>query len=298
MRKIFFALVAIPLLAQQVPLQPLAQQVRRIEDALAFIGQPLSAQTSSRIDAAIANADGAKAVQSLEAALAPYVLANVEINPESRVKVLRGDATADLAQGGTRAFLIKVVNFAHVTSPLRVSSPNAAPIVESYRVKPGLEQITQSGIRDRWTQLSFFRKPPLQERLSGLEIEYLILEVFSRDSGPLAAVLGFDHHEFIPGNLGHLGIRINRDGFVIENFGGLVVLTVLKIVVRHGKFAAGQHGFHLVQALFRRRHAGISREKNHVVLVIRNGFLGGRLIVGRPVDEGGVTRRFSGRHPA
>ena len=74
----------------------------------------------------------------------------------------------------------------------RVSSPNAAPIVESYRVKPGPEQITQSGIRDRWTQLSFFRKPPLQERLSGLEIEYLILEVFSRDSGPLAAVLGFD----------------------------------------------------------------------------------------------------------
>ncbi len=192
MRKIFLALVAIPLLAQQVPLQPLAQQVRRIEDALAFIGQPLSAQTSSQIDAAIANADGAKAVLSLEAALAPYVLANVEINPESRVKVVRGDATADLAQGGTRAFLVKVVNFAHVTSPLRVSSPNAAPIVESYRVKPGPEQITQSGIRDRWTQLSFFRKPPLQERLSGLEIEYLILEVFSRDSGPLAAVLGFD----------------------------------------------------------------------------------------------------------
>ena len=192
MRTLYLALAAIPLLAQQVPLQPLAQQVRRLEDALAYIGQPFTPQTRRQIDAAIANANGPQAVQSLETALAPYVLANVEINPESRVKVTRGDSPAELAQGGTRAFLVKVLNFAHVTSPLRVTSPNDAPTVESYRVKPGSDPITPAGLRDRWTQLNFFRKPPLQERLSGLEIEYQILEIFSRDSGPLAAVLGFD----------------------------------------------------------------------------------------------------------
>ena len=192
MRKLLLLLATLPLLAQQVPLQPLAQQVRRLEDALAFIGQPLPPQTRQKIDEAIATSDDKQAVQLLESALAPHVLATVEINPEARVKVARGDAIADLAQGGTRAFLVKVVNLAHVTSPLRVSSPNAAATVESYRVRPSTTPITTSDIRDRWTQLNFFRKPPLQERLSGLEIEYVILEVFSRDAGPRAAILGFD----------------------------------------------------------------------------------------------------------
>ena len=192
MRKLLLFLATLPLLAQQVPLQPLAQQVRRLEDAFAFIGQPLPPQTRQKIDEAIATADDKQAVQLLETALAPYVLATVEINPEARVKVARGDAIADLAQGGTRAFLVKVINLAHVTSPLRVQSPNAAATVESYRVRPSQTPITTSDIRDRWTQLNFFRKPPLQERLSGLEIEYVILEIFSRDAGQRAAVLGFD----------------------------------------------------------------------------------------------------------
>ncbi len=192
MRKLLILLAALPLLAQQVPLQPLAQQVRRLEDAFAFIGQPLPPQTRQKIDEAIATSDDKQAVQLLESALAPHVLATVEINPEARVKVARGDAVADLAQGGTRAFLVKVINLAHVTSPLRVQSPNAAATVESYRVRPSATPITTSDIRDRWTQLNFFRKPPLQERLSGLEIEYVILEIFSRDAGQRAAVLGFD----------------------------------------------------------------------------------------------------------
>lgn len=192
MRKLLLLLAALPLLAQQVPLQPLAQQVRRLEDAFAFIGQPLPPQTRQKIDEAIATSDDKQAVQLLETALAPHVLATVEINPEARVKVARGEAVADLAQGGTRAFLVKVINLAHVTSPLRVSSPNAAATVESYRVRPSATPITTSDIRDRWTQLNFFRKPPLQERLSGLEIEYVILEVFSRDAGQRAAILGFD----------------------------------------------------------------------------------------------------------
>jgi len=192
MRILLLILISLPVLAQQVPLQPLAQQVRRLEDALAFIGQPLSPETRRSIDAAIATADDAKGVQLLQAALDPLVLATVEINAESRVKVARGDAAATLAEGGTRAFLVKVINLAHVTSPMRVTSANASPIVESYRTRPSATPITAADLRDRWTQVNFFRKPPLQERLSGLEVEYLILEVFSRDTGSRAAVLGFD----------------------------------------------------------------------------------------------------------
>lgn len=184
--------VAAPLFSQQVPLQPLALQVRRLDDALAYLGQPLPAATRRALDAAIASADDERGVSEIERALAPHVLALVEINPESRVKVTRGDAVASLVQGGTRAFLVKVHNLAHVTSELRVSSPNAAPTQQSYNVRRNDITFTPADLRDRWTQVNLFTKPPLRPRLSGLEVEYVVLEVFSRDAGARAAVLGFD----------------------------------------------------------------------------------------------------------
>ena len=57
-----------------------------------------------------------------------HVLARVEINPEARVKVLPGEARPDLAQAGTRVFLVKVVNQAGLTAPLRISSPQSGPV--------------------------------------------------------------------------------------------------------------------------------------------------------------------------
>jgi hypothetical protein len=48
------------------------------------------------------------------------VLVIVEIQPESRVKVMQGSAPPELVQGGTRAFLVKVINQA--ASPRRSAS--------------------------------------------------------------------------------------------------------------------------------------------------------------------------------
>ncbi|MBZ2185263.1 MAG: CehA/McbA family metallohydrolase [Bryobacter sp.] len=177
---------------QSVALQPLAQQVRRLEDALAFLGQPLPEEARRGIAAGVAAEDEAAGVKQIEAALAPFVLARVEINAEARVKVERGAARAELVQGGTRAFLIQVVNLAHVTSPLVVTSPNAAPLMESYRRPASRERIGAAELRDRWAQFTFFRRAPLMERLSGLELEYVVLEVMSRDAGQRAGLLAFD----------------------------------------------------------------------------------------------------------
>ncbi|MFN9297686.1 MAG: hypothetical protein ACK6DZ_08225, partial [Acidobacteriota bacterium] len=114
---------------QSVALQPLAQLVRRLEDARAFLGQPLPEEARRGIAAGVAAEDEAAGVKQIEAALAPFVLARVEINAEARVKVERGAARAELVQGGTRAFLFLVVNLAQVTSPLGVSSPSAARLM-------------------------------------------------------------------------------------------------------------------------------------------------------------------------
>jgi transcriptional regulator with PAS, ATPase and Fis domain len=108
----------------KVALQPLAQQVRRIEEALSFLGQPILVADAQRINVAVGQTDEAAAVAELERVLDQYALAIVTINAESRVKVEVGTAKPELEQDGTRLFLVKVVNGAGVTAQLEVQSEN------------------------------------------------------------------------------------------------------------------------------------------------------------------------------
>ena len=139
--------VALP---PSVPLQPLAQQVRQIESAMKYLGQPLPAADRARINEAIAGTDEEEAVRVLQVVLDKYVLAVVEINPESRVKVLQGSAPPDLVEGGTRLFLVKVVNEAGVTARLSVESPNTGQVYIRSRGNPEpASKLTLSDVRER-----------------------------------------------------------------------------------------------------------------------------------------------------
>src|SRR5262245_35924625 len=100
-----------------VALQPLAQQVRRLESALTYLGQPLPPTDHEALNEAIADADEAAAVARIEAILDRHALFHVEINPESRVKVTQGAARPELVEQGTRLFLVKVRNLGGVTAP-------------------------------------------------------------------------------------------------------------------------------------------------------------------------------------
>ena len=179
--------------AAVVPLQPLAQQVRRLETALVYLGQPFPAADQKRIDDAIADPDEAAAVHKLEAVLDKYALIQVEINPESRVKVEQGAASPDLVEAGTRLFLVKVLNQARVRAPLTVKSPNAGKvyITSTGAPEPKL-QLTPADARDRWADISLYNKPPMPARLTGLGLEYVILEIYSRDAGQRSALLHFN----------------------------------------------------------------------------------------------------------
>jgi hypothetical protein len=111
-----------------VPLQPLAQQVHQIENALAYLGQPLSTEEVSRIDEAVSDSIESTAVKRLQSILDAHVLTIVQINAESRVKVDPGPAPPELVEAGTRIFLVKVVNDAGVTARLEVKSPNSGDV--------------------------------------------------------------------------------------------------------------------------------------------------------------------------
>ncbi len=176
-----------------VPLQPLAQHVRRLEDAMNYLGQPFPAADVAAINAAIANPDENAAVAGLEKILDKYALAIVEINAESRVKVEPGPAKPELVEGGTRLFLVKVINQANVTAPLRVESPNSGDVYipSTGNPEPKIE-LTPQKAAERWAEISIFDKPPMNRRLSGFALDYRILEIYSRDSGQRSAQISFN----------------------------------------------------------------------------------------------------------
>jgi hypothetical protein len=191
-----------------VALQPLAQQARRLETTLKFLGQPLSVRERQALDEAIGmseEADGAARVQQV---LDEHALAIVHINPESRVKVEQGPAKPEVVQGGTRLFLVKVVNEAGVTSALRVQSPNSGRVfVPSHNTPRPAMELTEQDVRDRWADISLYDKTPMRPRLSGLAVEYLILQVYSRDAGQRSATVAFDVGQGTP----DIGFRSDVD---------------------------------------------------------------------------------------
>ena len=200
LRRFFLPLLPFVLLAQQpvdthapIPLQPLAQQVRRLETALNYLGQPLLDRDQKAINDAIADSDEIAAVKGIERVLDKYVLASIEINPESRVKVEQGTAKPDLVEGGARLFLVKVLNQARVTAPLKVASPNSGNVyITSNGASEPLLRLSPKEAKERWANISVYDQPPMARRLSGLGLQYVILEVYSRDSGQRSALLQFD----------------------------------------------------------------------------------------------------------
>jgi hypothetical protein len=176
-----------------VPLQPLAQQVRRLETALQYLGEPLPAGDQQAINDAIAMPDQAAAVGRLQQILDPRVLLTVHISPESRVRVDQGAATPALVQGGTRLFLIKVLNDGRVTAPLTLESPNIGRVYVPGRGSPEPTHVlTEAHVRERWADMSIYTQAPMRPRLSGLGIEYAILQVYSRDVGQRSALISLN----------------------------------------------------------------------------------------------------------
>lgn len=173
--------------------QPLKAQVTRVAQALELLGSPLTADQRKALDAAMAEADGAAAFRQIQDVLDPLCLVGVNINPESRVKVAVGPAPKQLVQHGWRVFLVKVHNEAGVTAAPAVSSPNALPLhKKSTAAKKPEVTIPPQEVENRWLDVGLKTEQPMLKNLSGLPLEYRVLELYSRDSGKREAKLAFD----------------------------------------------------------------------------------------------------------
>ncbi|MGQ0637242.1 MAG: CehA/McbA family metallohydrolase [Planctomycetaceae bacterium] len=173
--------------------QPLAAATGRLIEALDYVGAPLSPADKQTLQAALKESDADKLIAGVQAVLDRYCLVAVMINPESRVSVIEGPAKRELVQQGWRTFLIKVHNLAGINPELKLESSNVAPIfkMSSNKSKPSFD-ITPADLPNRWLDAAMFTSQPLKPTLSGLALEYRIMQLFSRDAGKREANLGFN----------------------------------------------------------------------------------------------------------
>src|SRR5690348_15180848 len=89
---------------KDVEIQPLVAQLDRVIEALDYIGSPVSAETKEefhRLQNEVTT-QPAGTIEKIQKLFDPLCLVLVEINPESRVKVMRGAADAELVENGWR----------------------------------------------------------------------------------------------------------------------------------------------------------------------------------------------------
>jgi hypothetical protein len=174
-----------------VELQPLAAQVQRLVEALDFLGAPLPAADKAALQTA-RNAPPAKALDTIQTILDKHCLAGVHITAADKIETRLGPARAELAEQGWRVFLVKVHNAAGIEKvEPRPDSPNALPMYYRSTGKPDPKVMSLGEAANRFLDLMMFNSQPLVRELSGLELEYRILQAYARDSGRKEAKLGF-----------------------------------------------------------------------------------------------------------
>lgn len=171
--------------------QPLTAATERLIEALDYIGAPLAATDKQALQAALRQTDAPRLIAEVQRILDPYCLVAATIQPDGRVAVVEGPAKKELIQQGWRTFLVKVHNVAGATSELKIDSPNVAPLYRRSTGSPAPPiDIKPADVPIRWLDASLYGSQPLKPALSGLALEYRILQLYSRDVGRREAHLG------------------------------------------------------------------------------------------------------------
>ena len=160
--------------------QPLLAQVQRLDQALSFLGQPLPIETRKAL-AGLKPSDGEKAVAEVQRLLDGRCLAAVEVGADGVSRVTASQKPVELVEQGWRACLVKVINRAGSTGMLRADSPSAQPVPNGPKDK----------VAERWMMLIPHTAQPLLPNLSGLGLEYTLVQVYSRDAGDRKALIDF-----------------------------------------------------------------------------------------------------------
>jgi hypothetical protein len=177
--------------------QPLLAHAIRLSEALSFLGSSLSKEDQQKLKELRDQPLTKQTSKQIQTILDPYCLAHVDINPEARVMVTRGVAPAKLMQHGWTSFLVKVKNSAGVTAKLKAESSNAAPVlhITSYPMQAHARKenlLTPGQVANRFLDIQMYYDRPLSPNLSGLSLEYAVVQIYCKEAGKREAEIGFN----------------------------------------------------------------------------------------------------------
>lgn len=200
----------------RVDAQPLLLLTRRLVEALDTNGAPLSKETKDALSLLKDAPDDAHVTATVQRLLDPLCIAAVEIAQDGTTRAVAGRAV-EVEENGWRTVLVKVLNRAGVQSRLRVDSPQARPIPHG----------PLDDVANRWLSLNAYDGRPLDATLSGLELEYRLVQISSTRTGARTARL-----EFNAGVAGAKGSQTIRQWKFDKDADGWAELNDLKLEVR------------------------------------------------------------------
>ena len=186
---------------EHVDRQPLLSQIKRVREALQHLGAPLTSDTVHELEEASDLADDDLLTARVQQILDPLCLTAVSLTSNKPPLVIPSQTLPELDEQGWRTCLVKVVNPHAIRARLRIDSPNARP----------LPHAPASEVDSRWLGLAMFDGQPLTPTLTGLPLEYRIVEVFARDPGERKSRL-----EFATPVAGQSGV--SRDSTIIADW--------------------------------------------------------------------------------
>ncbi len=183
---------ALPIV-ENVETQPFFASMERLIDSMDYVGAPVKKEDLDKIKSLLKKSETKENMIKVQKILDQYCLAGVNISAESRVKVATGDAKKELMQQGWRTFLVKVHNKAEITPKLLAQSPNAGPIfIRSKGSAEPKKTLSEKDQTQRFLSIEMFNKRPMSPILSGLKLEYRIIQLYSRDAGKREAKFSFN----------------------------------------------------------------------------------------------------------
>jgi hypothetical protein len=188
--------------AARVDPQPYFASVARVLAALRRLGEPVAEADVARLTT-LARVGDIASVEEAEKILSTYVLLRVAIGDEQIGHTEPGAAPKELVEQGWRSFLVRVANpFGRRISLGLVSDAGFPEGVLRHRPKQDLAKFPSNSVEvlkeffgypsdyaKRWLGVQFYTGNDMEESLSGLGVEYRLLQLFSRDRGSKVAYL-------------------------------------------------------------------------------------------------------------
>jgi len=167
--------------------QPYFAEVNRALEALAKLGEPISAADAQQL-APLSRQNDRAAVEAAEKILDRYTVARVAVDAVGAAQITAGGAQRTLVEQGWRLFLIRIAN------PLvRVAKFSESPWIQSpsamSREPKSISLAQRADLADTLNKAPLIKEMWLKSELyepgtlSGSPVEYRVIQLFSRDRG-------------------------------------------------------------------------------------------------------------------